>query len=116
MKVALDTNVLAYAEGLGDEARCGMALRLVEQLPGTQVVLPAQALGELSRVLAAKAKRSAALVREAVLGWAGPTASKWPTPPGWPSSQRWTSRSITSCPCGMRSSFPWQLRAAAGYC
>lgn len=70
MRVALDTNILAYAEGLGDEPRCGMALRLVEQLPSAQVVLPAQALGELSRVLAAKARRPAAQVREAVLGWA----------------------------------------------
>lgn len=70
MRVALDTNILAYAEGLGDEPRCSMALRLVEQLPGAQVVLPAQALRELARVLAAKARRPAAQVREAVPGWA----------------------------------------------
>jgi predicted nucleic acid-binding protein len=70
VRVALDTNILAYAEGLGDEARCGTALRLIEQLPSAQVVLPAQALGELSRVLAAKARRPTAQVREAVLGWA----------------------------------------------
>lgn len=70
MKVALDTNILAYAEGLGDELRCSTALRLVEQLPGSAVVLPAQTLGELLRVLTAKAKRSSSEAREAVLSWA----------------------------------------------
>lgn len=70
MRVALDTNILAYAEGLGDELRCGTALRLVEQLPGSEVVLPAQTLGELSRVLTAKAKRTPSQAREAVLAWA----------------------------------------------
>jgi predicted nucleic acid-binding protein len=32
MRIALDTNVLAYAEGLGDEARCAAALQLMEKL------------------------------------------------------------------------------------
>lgn len=70
MRVALDTNILAYAEGLGDEVRCSMALQLVEQLPSGEIVLPAQILGELSRVLTGKAKRSTSQAREAVLGWA----------------------------------------------
>jgi len=70
VRVALDTNVLAYAEGLGDERRCNMAIQLVEQLSSTDVVLPAQTLGELSRVLTGKAKRSAAQAREAILSWA----------------------------------------------
>ena len=70
MRVALDTNILAYAEGLGDALRCGMALQLVEQLHSAEVVLPAQTLGELSRVLTGKAKRTASQAREAVLGWA----------------------------------------------
>jgi len=70
MRVALDTNILAYAEGLGDEARCSSAFRLIEQLPGDCVLLPAQTLGELSRVLTGKAKRSPASTREAILGWA----------------------------------------------
>jgi predicted nucleic acid-binding protein len=68
--VALDTNILAYAEGLGDELRCSTALQLIEQLRGAELVLPAQTLGELSRVLTGKAKRSTAEAREAVLGWA----------------------------------------------
>ncbi|OIP15137.1 MAG: VapC toxin family PIN domain ribonuclease [Comamonadaceae bacterium CG_4_9_14_3_um_filter_60_33] len=70
MRVALDTNILAYAEGLGDDLRCSTAMRLVEQLAGCEVVLPAQTLGELSRVLTGKAKRSASQAREAVLSWA----------------------------------------------
>ena len=70
MRVALDTNILAYAEGLGDEPRCAAALKLIEQLPSAEIVLPAQTLGELSRVLTGKAKRSPSQAREAVLGWA----------------------------------------------
>ncbi len=68
--MALDTNILAYAEGLGDEQRCSTALQLVEQLPRSDVVLPAQTLGELSQVLTAKAKRTPLQTREAVLSWA----------------------------------------------
>ncbi len=70
MRIALDTNILVYAEGLGDEARCATALQLMEQLPMESVLLPAQALGELTRVLTGKARRPPASVREAVLGWA----------------------------------------------
>jgi predicted nucleic acid-binding protein len=70
MRVALDTNILAYAEGLGDELRCSTAMQLVEQLSCSEVVLPAQTLGELSRVLTGKAKRSSSQAREAVLSWA----------------------------------------------
>ena len=70
MRIALDTNILVYAEGLGDETRCAMALQLMEQLPMESIVLPAQALGELAQVLAGKARRPLPSVREVVLGWA----------------------------------------------
>lgn len=70
MRVALDTNILAYAEGVGDESECAAAIRLIEQLPAELVVLPAQALGELFRVLVEKAKREASLAREAIMAWA----------------------------------------------
>lgn len=70
MRIALDTNILAYAEGLGDEQRCRQALDLVAHLPGSDVILPAQTLGELTRVLTGKAKRTADEARTAVLGWA----------------------------------------------
>jgi predicted nucleic acid-binding protein len=70
MRVALDTNILAYAEGLGDALRCSMAVQLLEQLHSAELVLPAQTLGELSRVLTGKAKRTPSQAREAVLEWA----------------------------------------------
>ena len=70
MRVALDTCILAYAEGVGDAARCKMARILIEQLPVESVLLPAQTLGELYRVLTGKTKRKAAPARNAILGWA----------------------------------------------
>lgn len=69
MLVALDTNILACAEGLGDATRCAAARLLVAQLPSDAVVLPAQTLGELARVLVGKAKQAPAVARAAVLGW-----------------------------------------------
>lgn len=32
MRVALDTNILAYAEGLGDAQKCTSAINLIRQL------------------------------------------------------------------------------------
>ncbi len=69
MRIALDTNILVYAEGVGDERRQHATHRLLAALPEHLVVLPAQTLGELFRVLTGKAKRPAAEAREAVLGW-----------------------------------------------
>ncbi len=69
MRAALDTSILAYAEGVGDKARCQMARTLIGQLPVDRVLLPAQTLGELYRVLTGKAKRDAVATREAILGW-----------------------------------------------
>lgn len=70
MRVAIDTNVLAYAEGVGDAERCRIAVGLVDQLPETAVLLPAQVLGELMLVLTRKAGRIREAARDAVLGWA----------------------------------------------
>jgi predicted nucleic acid-binding protein len=70
MRVALDTNVLAYAEGVGDAPRVSRAVSLIERIPSERVLLPAQALGELYRVLTGKARRAPGIVRTAVLGWA----------------------------------------------
>jgi predicted nucleic acid-binding protein len=69
MLVALDTNVLVYAEGEGDKVRCSKAQRLIEGLNPSSVVLPVQVLGELTRVLSGRFKRTAAGVRDAVLSW-----------------------------------------------
>jgi predicted nucleic acid-binding protein len=70
MRVVIDTNVLAYAEGVGDAERCGVAVGLVERLPESAVLLPAQVLGELMLVLTRKAGRNRERARDAVLGWA----------------------------------------------
>ncbi len=70
MLIALDTNILAYAEGLGDEPRCSKAIRLIEQLPAELILLPGQTLGELYRVLTSKAQREAASSRQAIMCWA----------------------------------------------
>jgi len=69
MRVALDTNVLAYAEGLGDEVRCQLASDLIAKLNPINFLVPVQVLGELSRVLTSKLKKSSADVRELLLSW-----------------------------------------------
>ena len=57
MKVALDTNVLAYAEGTNGAAMRDKALELIQRLQPRAIVLPVQTLGELFNVLVRKAKR-----------------------------------------------------------
>lgn len=69
MLVAIDTNVLAYAEGAGDEARRKQALGLLTRLPEHAVVLPVQVLGELFRVLVGKLRHAPIRARESVLRW-----------------------------------------------
>lgn len=69
MRVALDTNVLAYAEGTNGAAMKEAALDLIQRLPTASTVLPAQTLGELFNVLVRKAKRPAARARTAILSW-----------------------------------------------
>ena len=69
MRVALDTNVLAYAEGLGDDVRCQLASDLIAKLNPINSLVPVQVLGELSRVLTSKLKRSSADARELLLSW-----------------------------------------------
>jgi predicted nucleic acid-binding protein len=69
MRVALDTNVLAYAEGVNGSSMKNRALDLVKCLPPGSVVLPAQTLGELFQVLVRKAGRPTANARAAVLSW-----------------------------------------------
>lgn len=81
MDIALDTNVLAYAEGVGDARRQALALEMIERLPAARVRLPAQVLGELVRVLYGKAGRTRAEARQAAMDWADGFAvldSTWP--------------------------------------
>ena len=68
--VAVDTNVLVYAEGEGDAPRCSVAREVLARLPTGEVMLPSQVLGELHRVLTRRSRRTAKQARDAVLAWA----------------------------------------------
>ncbi len=68
MKAALDTNILAYAEGLNDSLKKEQAWRLMEKLP-EDTMIPVQALGELFTILVRKGGRTPADARTAVLRW-----------------------------------------------
>ena len=67
--VAIDTNVLAYAEGAGDETRRAQSVALLTRLPEVAVILPVQVLGELYRVLVGRLRQPPAQARETVLHW-----------------------------------------------
>lgn len=69
MRLALDTNVLVYVEGVNGLPRKKAALELIEQLPPDSVFVPVQALGELFHVLVGKAAFSRKLARTALLTW-----------------------------------------------
>lgn len=69
MKVAFDTNVLAYAEGVNSIEKRDIALDLLQRISQTSVVIPVQTLGELFNVLVRKAGKSRSDARAAVLGW-----------------------------------------------
>ena len=69
MNVAIDTNVLAYAEGLHDDSKRDGALQLLRSLPPESTFIPVQALGELFSILVRKAKWSKAKAGKAALSW-----------------------------------------------
>ncbi|SNB77709.1 Predicted nucleic acid-binding protein, contains PIN domain [Arboricoccus pini] len=69
MRIALDTNVLAYAEGVNGVSRQAEALNLLERLPPHDLVLPVQVVGELMTVLVRKAGRTRPAARSAILSW-----------------------------------------------
>jgi len=69
MRVALDTNILVYAEGLNGLVKKQATLELVQKIPQDLIVLPAQTLGELFNVLLRKGGRSPEEARSSVLGW-----------------------------------------------
>ena len=69
MTIALDTNVLAYAEGTNGRPMRDKAVELLERIPSGAVVIPVQTLGELFNILVRKAKQSPARAQAAVLTW-----------------------------------------------
>ncbi len=70
MRLALDTNILAYAEGVNGAARQAASTDLIRRLEGADLVLPVQVLGELLTVLLRKAHWTGQVARQAVGEWA----------------------------------------------
>jgi predicted nucleic acid-binding protein len=69
VRVAFDTNVLAYAEGINGAKRRDVALKLIRRLPQEAAVVPVQVLGELFNVLVRKGGKSRNDARDALLSW-----------------------------------------------
>jgi predicted nucleic acid-binding protein len=69
INIAIDTNVLAYAEAVHGAAKRGAALDVLERLPPETTLIPVQVLGELYRVLVGKARRNSAKARSVVTAW-----------------------------------------------
>ncbi|HZR58728.1 MAG TPA: PIN domain-containing protein [Terriglobales bacterium] len=69
MRLALDTNVLAYAEGVNGLPKKKLALDIIAKLPERDTFLPTQVLGELFNVLVRKVGRSPERARTAILSW-----------------------------------------------
>ena len=69
MKLALDTNVLAYAEGVNSAEKRAVVLELLRNIPQETAVVPVQVLGELFNVLVRRAGRSPQEARDALLSW-----------------------------------------------
>jgi predicted nucleic acid-binding protein len=69
VRIALDTNILAYAEGVNGSEMQRSALDLIGRLPRNEVALPVQALGELFYVLTRKASRPRDAACAIMLSW-----------------------------------------------
>ena len=68
-RVALDTHMLAYAEGVNGQDRKNDAAQVIGSLDAGDIVVPVQALGELFNVLTRKAKWPAIQAKAAVQTW-----------------------------------------------
>ena len=68
-RIALDTNVIAYAEGVNGAERRAVATQILRDLNEDEIVIPAQALAELFTLLIRKVRRPVPEVRAAVMSW-----------------------------------------------
>ena len=101
MKVALDTNVLAYVEGVNGEARQQSAIALLQALAKGATLVPVQALGELFNVLVRKPGWARDRARTATLTWRdafplAPTTEASIIAASWSLSRR---RAVAACCC-----------------
>jgi predicted nucleic acid-binding protein len=69
VRIALDTTVLAHAEGINGVERRDAALALIRRVPQEAAVVPVQVLGELFTVLVRKGGKSLSGARDALLSW-----------------------------------------------
>jgi predicted nucleic acid-binding protein len=69
MLVAIDTNLLVYAEGINGTPKQDVARAILGRLVPESTLLPLQVLEELFNVLIGKGRRSRAAARSAVQEW-----------------------------------------------
>lgn len=69
MRIALDTNILVYAEGVNGTLRAHTTVEVIKKLPESNTFLPVQVLGELFRVLIGKSALPPPEARAIVLRW-----------------------------------------------
>lgn len=69
MRVALDTNVLVYAEGVNGAIKYFVAVNIIRTFPNRSIILPAQVLAELFNVLVRKGGHSRSEARRVLLTW-----------------------------------------------
>jgi predicted nucleic acid-binding protein len=67
--VALDTNILAYADRLNDARRAFLAIRMIGAFKVWQIILPTQVLGEFYNIQVRKFGVDAQEARRRVLAW-----------------------------------------------
>jgi predicted nucleic acid-binding protein len=67
--VGVDTNLIVYAEGIGDDVRVEISRDVLLEIPRRQIVIPAQVLAETFRVLRRKLKLAPDVLRQAMGRW-----------------------------------------------
>ena len=69
MRIALDTMVLAYAEGVDGPERQAQTMTVLSCFIEADIVLPTQTIGELYNVLTRKNRLPTAQARRRLAGW-----------------------------------------------
>ena len=69
MLVALDTNILVYAEGLNGVRMKDLETKLIQKLPPDRTVLPVQVLAKLFSVLVRKAGKDVKSAVRSITNW-----------------------------------------------
>jgi predicted nucleic acid-binding protein len=69
VRIAVDSNIILYAEGLGDPTKGEIARSILKQLPLAQSIIPIQALGEVHHNLTRKGRWPRERANEAIEAW-----------------------------------------------